>query len=59
MRPLTILNSPPLGVCRAEGMVKNFNTVEEFKKADKNKMLQNAAKAVCRPGTETDAQGLG
>jgi ubiquitin-like modifier-activating enzyme ATG7 len=27
-------------------MIKNFNTVEEFKKADRNKMLHNAANAV-------------
>lgn len=42
----SLASRPPLGVCRAEGMVKNFNTLEEFKKADKNKMLHNAAKAV-------------
>lgn len=35
-----------MGVCRAEGKIKNYNTIEEFKKADKNKMLHNAAKAV-------------
>jgi ubiquitin-like modifier-activating enzyme ATG7 len=34
-------------LCRAEGMIKNFNTIEEFKKAEKTKMMDNAAKAVC------------
>jgi hypothetical protein len=37
-------------------MIKNFNTIEEFKKADKNKMLHNAAKAVCKPATDTALQ---
>ncbi|KAB5554704.1 hypothetical protein GE09DRAFT_1203766 [Coniochaeta sp. 2T2.1] len=39
-------SSIPLGVARAEGMIKNFNTIEEFKKSDKNQMLKNAAKAI-------------
>jgi hypothetical protein len=34
------------GQCRAEGMIKNFNTVEEFKKADKTAMLHQAARSV-------------
>ncbi len=39
-------------------MIKNFNTIEEFKKADKNKMLHNAAKAVRRTATDTVTMGL-
>lgn len=34
------------GQCRAEGMIKNFNTIEEFKKADKSAMLHQAAKSI-------------
>lgn len=40
-------------------MIKNFNTIEEFKKADKNKMLHNAAKAVCRLASDTVTAALG
>jgi hypothetical protein len=34
-------------------MIKNFNTIEEFKKADKNAMLKNAAKSVSQPRSST------
>ncbi|KAI5858455.1 hypothetical protein BZA05DRAFT_381270 [Tricharina praecox] len=33
----------PTGMCRAEGMIKNFNTIEEFKKADRPAMLKKSA----------------
>lgn len=32
--------------CRAEGMIKNFNTIEEFKKASKPEILQKTARTV-------------
>ncbi|TGZ81353.1 E1-like protein-activating [Ascodesmis nigricans] len=32
--------------CRAEGMIKNFNTIEDFKRADRPAMLQRAAKTI-------------
>jgi len=34
--------------CRAEGMIKNFNTIEDFKKADRSGMLRRAATTVGR-----------
>lgn len=40
-------NSAPLGLCRAEGMIKNVNTIEDFKNTDKNVMLKTAAQQVC------------
>lgn len=35
-----------MDACRAEGMIKNFNTIEEFKKADRTGMLQRAANMI-------------
>jgi len=35
--------------CRAEGMIKNFNTLEEFKKADRSGMLKRTAATVINP----------
>ncbi|KAF8541015.1 hypothetical protein BDD12DRAFT_916812 [Trichophaea hybrida] len=32
--------------CRAEGMIKNFNTLEEFKKADRSGMLKRTATTI-------------
>jgi len=51
MRSLTVVCSVPMGVCRAEGMIKNFNTIEEFKKADRPAMLKKSATMVwiCLP----------
>ena len=36
----------PLGHIRAEGKIKNVNTIEDFKNMDKQAMLQTAAKQV-------------
>ncbi|EFX03568.1 autophagy ubiquitin-activating enzyme [Grosmannia clavigera kw1407] len=37
-------NQTPAGMIRAEGIIKNFNTVEDFKQADKAAMLHTAAR---------------
>ena len=42
-------NSVPAGHIRAEGKIKNVNTIEDFKNMDKAAMLQTAAKQVCSP----------
>lgn len=39
-------HSVPAGHIRAEGKIKNVNTVEDFKNMDKAAMLQTAAKQV-------------
>jgi ubiquitin-like modifier-activating enzyme ATG7 len=39
-------NSVPAGHIRAEGSIKNVNTIEDFKNADKAQLLQRAAKTV-------------
>ncbi|KAL1867544.1 hypothetical protein VTK73DRAFT_4096 [Phialemonium thermophilum] len=39
-------NHVPLGLCRAEGMIKNVNTIEDFKNTDKNALLKNAARQI-------------
>lgn len=44
---ITVSTSVPLGLCRAEGMIKNVNTIEDFKNTDKNAMLKTAAQQVC------------
>jgi ubiquitin-like modifier-activating enzyme ATG7 len=43
------LNSVPPGYYRAEGTIKNFNTVEEYKNADKMQILQQAGRTVRAP----------
>jgi hypothetical protein len=43
---LTGLCSITMDACRAEGMIKNFNTIEEFKKADRAGMMKRAANTV-------------
>jgi ubiquitin-like modifier-activating enzyme ATG7 len=32
---------------RAKGYIKNFNTIEDFKNADKSAMLTDAGRVVC------------
>lgn len=34
---------------RAEGIIRNVNTIEEFKNADKNAIINTAGKQVCYP----------
>ncbi|KAL1846043.1 Autophagy protein 7 [Paecilomyces lecythidis] len=36
----------PVGYYRAEGMIKNVNTIEEYKNSDKASILQQAAKTI-------------
>jgi hypothetical protein len=40
-------NSVPAGHIRAEGKIKNLNTLEDFKNVDKAAMLHTAARQVC------------
>ncbi|KAI9762554.1 MAG: Autophagy protein 7 [Chaenotheca gracillima] len=42
---LTSDEAPP-GYCRAEGIIKNFNTIEEYKSVDKTAMLQRAGRTI-------------
>lgn len=39
--------SPPPGAIRAEGILKNVNTIEDFKNIDKAAILHTAGKQVC------------
>ena len=39
-------NHVPLGLTRAEGWIKNFNTIDDFKSADKSTVIKNAGKQV-------------
>lgn len=43
------LSSVPPGYYRGEGTIKNFNTVEEYKNADKMQILQQAGRTVRVP----------
>lgn len=35
-----------MGMCRAEGIIKNVNTIEEFKNADRTGMVNRCAQTV-------------
>jgi Ubiquitin-like modifier-activating enzyme ATG7 N-terminus len=39
----------PAGFFRAEGMIKNVNTIEEYRGIDKGGMLQQAGRTVSPP----------
>ncbi|CAK7223457.1 Autophagy protein 7 [Sporothrix curviconia] len=39
-------NQAPMGMIRAEGIIKNFNTIEDFKQADKAAMMHTAARQI-------------
>ena len=39
----------PLGLTRAEGFIKNVNTMEEFKNTDKRAMMKRAGQQVGFP----------
>lgn len=43
---MTDLNRIPAGHIRAEGKIRNLNTLEDFKNLDKPAMLNTAAKQV-------------
>jgi hypothetical protein len=56
------VSSVPTNNIRAEGKIKNVNTIEEFKKMDKTAMLETAAKQVgflLRVGDKTHAFRFG
>lgn len=40
--------SAPLGTARAEGIIRNLNTLEEFRNMDKAAMLKTAGRQVLR-----------
>lgn len=35
------------GFCRAEGIIKNLNTIEDYRNMDKSAVLHRAGKTVC------------
>lgn len=39
-------NRVPTGYYRAEGLIKNVNTIEQYRNIDKTHMLQQAGKTV-------------
>ena len=39
-------DSVPAGFCRAEGMIKNVNTIEEYRNLDKGAILSQAARTI-------------
>lgn len=41
---LTIACSAPLGTARAEGIIRNVNTLEDFRNMDKTAMLKTAGR---------------
>ena len=40
-------SSAPLGTARAEGIIRNVNTLEDFRNMDKPAMLKTAGRQVC------------
>lgn len=44
-----ILRSVPHNAVRAEGVIRNTNTLDAFKQVDKTEMIQNAARQVRKP----------
>jgi hypothetical protein len=46
---LTNPPSAPASYYRAEGMIKNVNTVEEYRNMDRAKMLHQAGQMVSKP----------
>ncbi|KAI9808735.1 MAG: Autophagy protein 7 [Sarcosagium campestre] len=41
-----ISDDVPVGCCRAEGIIKNVNTIEDFRKTDKPAMLHRSAQTI-------------
>lgn len=39
-------NNPPLGTIRAEGIIRNVNTLEDFKNMDKSAMIKTAGRQI-------------
>lgn len=46
--PLTELSRAPASYYRAEGMIKNVNTIEDYRNMDKSQMIIQAGKTVRR-----------
>lgn len=40
------MNSPPNGIYRAEGLIRNFNTIEEFRQVDKVQHIERAGRMI-------------
>lgn len=53
-------NRTPAGYYRAEGLIKNVNTIEEYRNVDKTQTLQDVGKKVslARPGVVVDRKRL-
>ncbi|KAJ3984434.1 hypothetical protein F5890DRAFT_1517061 [Lentinula detonsa] len=51
-------SSPAIGSAVAKGVVKNYNTIEEFKAADKSKLFNEAADKIWKSILETRSTAL-
>lgn len=40
--------SVPAGFCRAEGVIKNVNTAEEYKNLDRGAIISQSGRTVCK-----------
>lgn len=43
-------SSVPSGFCRAEGIIRNYNTIEEYRSADKAAHIERAGRIVSQVG---------
>lgn len=41
----------PAGYCRAEGLIRNFNTIDEYRSVDAKAHIERAARTVCTTAT--------
>lgn len=51
--------SVPKAHCRAEGIIKNVNTIEEYRNLDKNAVLHRAGSIVSAFPVDTSASAEG
>lgn len=54
---MSYTSSVPTGFYRAEGMIKNVNTIEEYRNEDKNALLQQTARTVREDMWHSTEQG--
>ena len=47
-----VVRRPPHGAIVATGVLKNFNTIEEFKSVDKTALFSQEAQLVCDPSID-------